>query len=250
VRLTREVLDALAVHGEPRAALATAATARNFVAWQRIARELDVPEAHRELIAALPTMRGGVEALERVVEVAPAARDACDYVREVLELVRRAGVADGAVLLDLGVLRDWTYYSGLVLEAYSGQAGTPIAFGGRYDGLFGRFGNPRTAVGFAVSLNPLNRALSASADGTSPVTAAVVLVGGLDVDSAAAAAVRRAGVPVIALAAADERGDSLAEIDGWRFVAHRDGEVFRVRDRVTGEEFACPRLEEEIPSRV
>jgi ATP phosphoribosyltransferase regulatory subunit len=250
VRLTREVLDALGVDGEPRADLAKAASERNFVAWRRVAQDLALPEVQRALVAALPTLRGGVDALARIVDVAPAAREACDYVREVLDLVRRAGVADDAVLLDLGVSRDWTYYSGLVLEAYSGKEGTPIAFGGRYDGLFGRFGNPRTAVGFAVFLNPLNRALAANMGDVSAMAAGVVLVGGLDTELDAANALRRVGVPVVALAAADARAETVAEADGWRFVARPGTGGYAVRDRSTGEDFSCLRLEEAIPSRV
>jgi ATP phosphoribosyltransferase regulatory subunit len=249
VRLTREVLDALGVDGVPRAALARAASERNFVGWRRVAGELALPEAQRELIAALPTLRGGADALSTIVEVAPAARDACDYVRAVLDLVRRAGVADDAVLLDLGVSRDWTYYSGLVLEAYSGQEGTPIAVGGRYDGLFGRFASPRTAVGFAVFMNPLNRALAHLDDG-SMLAPGVVLVGGLDTDLDAAIALRRAGVPVVALAAGDARAETVAATDGWRFVARPGADGYAVSDRSTGEQFACARLEEAIPSRV
>jgi ATP phosphoribosyltransferase regulatory subunit len=249
VRLTREVLDALGVTGPPRAALGDAASARNFVAWQHIARDLPLADVERELIACLPTLRGGVECLERIVRVAPAASDACAYVREVLELVHANPTAGEAVLLDLGVLRDWGYYSGLVVEAYSGQASTPVAFGGRYAGVFGRFGRPRSAVGFAVALNPLSRALASANPATAPALG-VVLVGGLDTERAAAAALRRAGIVVIALPQGDDRADAVAEADGWRFVSSRYKDGFAVRDRATGEQFSCARLEEEIASRV
>jgi ATP phosphoribosyltransferase regulatory subunit len=247
VSLTAAVLRGLAVPEAEAARLRAAVGARDLVAWRAIAGALDLPEAERGLLAALPGMRGGAEVPARVAETVPAAGEACDRLVRTLELLAGAGVAD-RVLVDLGILRDWPYYSGLVVEAYAPGVGEPVAKGGRYDGLGGAFGAPRPAVGVAIELDGLHRALAAAeAVATGPV-AGVVLVGGLDAERPAAEALRRRGLPVVALAGGDRRADEVARIEGWRFVAWRDGDAYRVRDRASGADVTCARLEEAIPS--
>ena len=109
-----------------------------------------------------------------------------------LALVAEHGAGD-AVVVDLGVMRDWPYYSGVVYEAYAPGVGEPIAMGGRYDGLAGRFGRARPAVGFAIVLDVLHRALMTAGAEPAPPREGVVLVGGLDEDPGGAAAARRGG---------------------------------------------------------
>lgn len=246
VSLTGAVLDGLGVGGDARARLAAAAAARDLVAWRRESEALPLSGDHRELLAGLPAVRGGVEVLERIAAAVPAAAPAAARLGRVLELT---GLPEGTVLVDLGILRDWPYYSGLVLEAYAPGAGAPVAQGGRYDGLGARFGVPRPAVGFSIELELLHRAVAAAGDPTVALRTGVVLVGGMDDERAAAAALRSAGMPVVGLPAGDARAEDVAAADGWRYVARRDGDGFAVADRLRGETFACARLEEVLPSR-
>lgn len=121
--------------------------------------------------------------------------------------------------------------------------------GGRYDGLAGRFGRPRPAIGFAIALDALHRALMVAGAPPPPAREGVVLVGGLDDEPAAAAAARRAGLAVVALPAADDAdAEALAAADGWRFVARRCGDGFAVLDRSTGERRSAAALQEALPS--
>jgi ATP phosphoribosyltransferase regulatory subunit len=64
------------------------------------------------------------------------------------------------VLLDLGEVRGFDYYSGLYFETYVSGFGASIARGGRYDHMLGRFGYDCPAVGFAFDVG---RALSVMA---------------------------------------------------------------------------------------
>src|SRR5207245_8810677 len=76
---------------------------------------------------------------------------------EVYRLLTIYGLAD-AVLLDLGGVRGFDYYSGMYFEAYVAEFGASVAAGGRYDHMVGRFGYDCPAVGFAFDIA---RALSA-----------------------------------------------------------------------------------------
>jgi ATP phosphoribosyltransferase regulatory subunit len=246
VSLIQAVLDALEVPAPARARLGEAAGERNLVAWRRVARELALDQPAAALVAELPSLRGGPAVLERIAAAAPAAGEACTRLERMLALVDAHG-AGAEVLLDLGVQRDWGYYSGIVLEAYAPGVGSPVAMGGRYDGLAARFGRARPAVGFAISLDLLHRALAGAAAAADPLRTGLVLVGGLDEDLAAARALRARGLAVIALPAGDLTAEGLAGAEGWRYVARRAAGGFSLLDRERGERVDCRALEEALP---
>ena len=70
----------------------------------------------------------------------------------VLEVLRGHGLAD-SVQLDLGAIRDFDYYTGVIFDGYGLDLGRPLAQGGRYDHLLGRFGRPAPATGFVIHLD-------------------------------------------------------------------------------------------------
>jgi ATP phosphoribosyltransferase regulatory subunit len=155
VWLMGAILDDAGVPTEARTRMMSAVAHRNLVAWQSEVAALGLPP----LVAAVPRMRGGAEVLDALAGSGPSASEECARLKEILALVEARGVVD-RVRIDLGVLRDRPYYSGIVLEAFAPGSGMPIAAGGRYDGLAERFGRPRPAVGFAIELDELHRAVA------------------------------------------------------------------------------------------
>jgi ATP phosphoribosyltransferase regulatory subunit len=248
VSLMAAVLDGLDVPSSERDRLRAAAAARNLVAWRRAARGLAFSGPAGDLVSRLLELRGGIEVLERIAAAAPWAEPACARLGATLDLLAGHGAREAA-MLDLGVLRDWSYYSGVVFEAYAHGLGAPVAMGGRYDGLAGRFGRPRPAVGFSVMLDLLHRAIAEPEGAASDPAPGVVLVGGLESELAAARAARAAGVAIVALPEGDEAAEAVAAADGWRVVAARAGEGFSVLYRASGQRFACSTLEEAPASR-
>jgi ATP phosphoribosyltransferase regulatory subunit len=248
VWLIAAVLAGAGVPEEVAARMRRAAAERDLVEWRAEARALGLSGTATTLVEDLPRLRGGRELLARIAREVPDAAEECERLGVMLDLLDRHGIG-GAVHLDLGVLRDRPYYSGIVVEAYAPGVGVPIAAGGRYDGLAARFGRPRPAVGFAIALDDLHRAVVAQRAEPSRLRPGVVLVGGMDDDLEVARAVRRAGVPVVALERGDPSGEGLAAADGWRFVARRSGGEFELHDTATGERAACRSLAEEIASR-
>jgi ATP phosphoribosyltransferase regulatory subunit len=118
--------------------------------------------------------------------------------------------------------------------------------GGRYDGVGARFGRARPAVGFAITLDLLHRALGNGGRWAAAPRPGVVLAGGLDAELAAAREARDGGLAVIALPEGDERAEVLAAADGWRWVARRAGAGFAVLDRSSGRRFECSSLAEAL----
>src|SRR5207247_10539339 len=119
---------------------------------ERLVRELEPPPHVPEALLALPTLFGREIVLERAGRYAqnPRSTRALANLAEVYRLLRIYGLAD-SVLLDLGEVRGFDYYSGLYFEAYVSGFGAALAGGGRYDDMLGRFGYDCPAVGFARS---------------------------------------------------------------------------------------------------
>ncbi len=67
-------------------------------------------------------------------------------------------VDDPPLRLDMTLVRDFDYYTGLVFEIYHEPTGLSLGGGGRYDELLGRFGSPEAAAGFALNLKNISRA--------------------------------------------------------------------------------------------
>lgn len=52
-----------------------------------------------------------------------------------------------------GLVKELSYYTGIIFEAYFPGCGQSIASGGRYDDLIEKFGYKAPAVGFAINMN-------------------------------------------------------------------------------------------------
>ncbi len=146
------------------------------------------------LLAALPDLHGA-DAIERARPLAetPARRAALDDLEALLARLSDYGVRS-SIVVDLSIIRDLSYYTGVVFEAYSPAAGLPLLGGGRYDGLLARFGAECAATGFALGLERVLTASPAASTGDG-----LLLVGRDDQRGEVtrrAAALRQAGVAV------------------------------------------------------
>jgi ATP phosphoribosyltransferase regulatory subunit len=131
---------------------------------ERVVAELAPPAHVGDALCALPTLFGHEAVLERAAALARNERSAraVANLAEVYRLLTIYGLAD-AVLLDLGEVRGFDYYSGTYFEAYVGGFGASVAGGGRYDHMLGRFGYECPAVGFAFDVARMLAVMEAQA---------------------------------------------------------------------------------------
>ena len=110
---------------------------------------LNVPDALKKI----PTLQGGKEILTAAQSIADneRSRQALDNLTEIYRLLEVYGVAD-KITFDLGLIRDFEYYTGMVFEAYAHGIGYSLAGGGRYDNMLKDFGAARAATGFALGI--------------------------------------------------------------------------------------------------
>ena len=64
-------------------------------------------------------------------------------------------VPEGLIQLDLTEVRDRSYYTGIVFEAFVSGSGQPLLAGGRYNRFLQQFGVNQPAAGFAINMDAL-----------------------------------------------------------------------------------------------
>ncbi|MHB0867009.1 MAG: ATP phosphoribosyltransferase regulatory subunit [Thermoleophilia bacterium] len=231
VSFFQALLDGIGVGDEERDAIFAALAARDMVLLGRVVADLDLSGEDRQAILDVVSLRGGSEVLVAAKDLVrgEAMEIALTRLARTYYLFSRYGYAQ-RILFDLGIMRNFDYYTGIVFEVLSGDLGFPIGGGGRYDGLLEKFGAPAPAVGFALGLDRLHIAVTEQGGVEPAGDTGVALVGGLDSQLDLALKLRAQGVRVLALAddtGRDEVG-RLAMECGMSFVLTPDAGAFRL----------------------
>ncbi|MBE6564914.1 MAG: ATP phosphoribosyltransferase regulatory subunit [Ruminococcaceae bacterium] len=114
---------------------------------------IDLPSM--EKIRALPLLYGDGEIVARAKELAAGNEKALAclaYVEELYEALAATGYRDN-LLVDMGMVQEMDYYTGIVFRGYIEGAGESVLGGGRYDGLMENFGFASPAIGFAINVS-------------------------------------------------------------------------------------------------
>lgn len=152
------------IDGELRSQLENALARKDMVLAEGLLQENSLPENMRELLLRLPHLRGQEEILDEILawSKSPAIREAVEELRAIYGYLKDFGV-EHFVSLDLGILRRFSYYTGVIFEGYVPGIGFPAVEGGRYDNLYADFGYPLPATGFAIHLGSLLGQFSSAA---------------------------------------------------------------------------------------
>ena len=155
------IMDAVQLPEDVKGGVRAALAARDFVTLESLLEGTPLKSAEHELLLRFPALRGGPEILEAAGGLVRNRRSetALSELGRVRELLIAHGIGD-VVILDLGAIRDFDYYTGVTFEGYGPDFGRPVAQGGRYDGLLARFGRPAPATGFVVQLDLVSEMLA------------------------------------------------------------------------------------------
>lgn len=191
--VVRAALDGLGLDDEAAAALHVALARKDGAAATALAARAPVSDARKRLVAALPSLYGGPEVLDRARALVDdaAARAAIDELSGLCARLAQLGPAS-RLSVDLGEVRGFDYYTGTRFALYAEGAGGALASGGRYDGLVARYGRPARAAGFALDVDRVAELLKLRGV-PAPRLSGGVLVAGDPVASARLAAELRAG---------------------------------------------------------
>ena len=133
---------------------------KNTVELEYALSQMDIDAETKKKLMALPELFGGREALAFAEELAAGelCEKALENLREIYEMLCDMGY-ENYISIDLGMLHDIEYYSGVIFRGLISEVGFPVLSGGRYDGLAGKFGKDRPAIGFALDLKRVMTAL-------------------------------------------------------------------------------------------
>ena len=118
-------------------------TRKDLVSLEQKLTGMALPRGFREILLKLPVLYGGMEVFDMLPDVSgiSGAAVAVNELRSLFSTLQDFGVGD-MVVVDLGVVRDLDYYTGVVFEGYSSQLGYPLLGGGRYDRVMEHLGGP------------------------------------------------------------------------------------------------------------
>lgn len=135
-------------------ALQSAIDRKNPADLSAVLEGLSVSSAVGLALAALPTLNGGPEILQKGKAhcLNEMMRASLERLEAIQALLAAYGVA-GSIVYDLGETRGMEYYTGITFKGYAPGLGSSICSGGRYDDLVGHFGPAQPAVGCALWLD-------------------------------------------------------------------------------------------------
>lgn len=147
------LMSEMGIKEEFQAQLEDVLARKDIVGVEVLVSRSDLPETVKELLMRLPHLHGKEEILDEVLSWGTSAviKDAVEGLRKVYRYLADFGVQNH-IALDMGILRGFSYYTGVIFEGYVPGVGFPVIEGGRYDSLYADFGYPLPATGFALNL--------------------------------------------------------------------------------------------------
>jgi ATP phosphoribosyltransferase regulatory subunit len=133
---------------------------RNLVGLGEILANSQLSKEAQAFIRNIPLLHGGDKIIKDAYRLVknPISQKALDDLGAIYELLASYGV-EQYVNFDLGLIRDFDYYTGMVFEAYTPGLGFPMCGGGRYDNMVASFGADCPATGFALGIERVLLAL-------------------------------------------------------------------------------------------
>ncbi len=126
----------------------------DIVGVRTLMKEMRLDRRSRARVEGLISFQGGRSDLAKWVGRDLPGRSPAGRLLRTLAALEERGLGN-RVMVDLSVVRNFDYYTGLICEAYVPGVGLPVGGGGRYDRLLAEFGMPAPAAGFALSVDRL-----------------------------------------------------------------------------------------------
>ncbi|WP_135556258.1 ATP phosphoribosyltransferase regulatory subunit [Paenibacillus cymbidii] len=147
---------------------------RNYVGYRQQVKRVAAGAEARGALESILRLRGGDEICEQALTLTQdrVASEAIRHLCAMWDVLKAYGVSEH-VLIDLTMIGNFSYYTGMTFEGYAADHGFPVCSGGRYDNLLAQFGRPAPATGFALKTS---RILELADDGKSePLDRVLVL---------------------------------------------------------------------------
>jgi len=133
---------------------------KNLVELENEVAALPIESRYKEIICKLPLFFGRPEDIFKRIDeiiVNDTVRKSAGYLFEIYEKCKDMGLAPN-LIIDVGMMGNMKYYTGLIFRAYAQGTGEVVISGGRYDDLLGEMGLNTTAAGFAIYVDSMAEA--------------------------------------------------------------------------------------------
>jgi len=152
------IVDRIELPEEPIAKLKGVLNLKDRPGLEALLQTLAIEDRDKNILRAIPHLTGGRAVLEEARGLIRSSRSiqSLDHLENIYSIFDKLGLA-AHLTIDLGEVRGFDYYTGILFRAYVPQLGFEVASGGRYDGLAGAFGENLSAVGFSFSLDRLEQ---------------------------------------------------------------------------------------------
>ena len=135
---------------------------KNFYGVEEFIGNRNLPQNLRKCFGILRCMYISDEEMEQFKQAAQAYEmvyNALERLEQLQQMLLIYGI-DDYVSFEPGMVSDYQYYTGILLNGYTFGTGEPIVKGGRYDELLPMFGKDAAAIGFVVVIDQLLEAMT------------------------------------------------------------------------------------------
>ena len=123
-------------------------------------KRVDIRDDLKRLILDLPGFFGSSDVIEkaRAYDLNEKSKAALDNISRIIVILDDYGYSQ-YISVDLGMIRELTYDTGIIFRGFTYGVGFPILTGSRYNRLAGEFGTDCPATGFTLGVNMVMMAL-------------------------------------------------------------------------------------------
>ena len=118
----------------------------------------------KDAFVDLTTLYGGIDVIDKAEALAgkvEGLEESLRNLKAVSEGLKSKGY-ESFITVDLGEIRGFDYYTGIIFEGFAAKSGKALLSGGRYDNLMGKYGCVCSATGFAFDMSAVASALATS----------------------------------------------------------------------------------------
>ena len=154
------VIESTGLDCEQKGRIRALMSGRDLAGLELYVSKVGLDNSLRECLQEILFLHGGREIIAKASALANNAvsERALENLSDIFSLLVNYGVAD-KIDFDLGLIRNFDYYTGMVFEGYTAGLGFPICGGGRYDKMMASFGQDCPAIGFSAGIDRVLLAL-------------------------------------------------------------------------------------------
>lgn len=135
---------------------------KNYVTLSNFLRDkqYSISEDNIQILEKLPQLFGDISIIDEARSLTnnQKALEALDNIHNIYKIIHEIGLSS-YISIDLGMVQNIDYYTGIIFKGYVEEVGDYILSGGRYDNLIKQFGTNLPATGFAINVDNVMDAL-------------------------------------------------------------------------------------------